>query len=298
MSIKLLRQAYTLIEILVTISIIALLVALLMPAIQKIRETSKRLECANNLKQIGTAFLNHGTTRRNFPDSGAGWWLSRSKSSDGLPRSAPDQDWGWAYQILPYIEQYSLWSNPSDVDVAAVAVRLYFCPSRRLPQSLQGVQSGMPNSLRGAIDYAGNGGIGPSNFPADASFIDQTGVLIPRAGNKVSLADLPDGASNTLLVGERNFNRKLSGQSWMYDENNGYINGWDWDTIRWGYDRPAPDRHDDSYYDLRFGSSHTGGVQFVLADGSVRMVRYSISLSTFQNLCHRADGKRIEADAW
>ena len=291
------RIGFTLIELLVVIAVIAVLIGLLVPAVQQVRETANRVTCANNLKQIGTAFLSHEFTHHKSPDSGGGWWLGRSKSASGAPLTAPNQDWGWAYQILPYIEQNNVWSNPNDTEVAAAIIKLYFCPSRRSAVGLAGIQSGMPPGPRGAIDYAGNGGTGPFIFPDGFPWLNQNGVVIPRVGpDHVSLSDSPDGASNTLLVGERNFTRAREEQSWQWDENNGYIDGWDWDTIRWGYEAPAPDRHDDSYYDRRFGSSHPAGVQFVFADGSVRMIYYSISLTTFQRLCNRKDGLPIGSD--
>jgi hypothetical protein len=85
-------------------------------------------------------------------------------------------------------------------------------------------------------------------------------------------------------------------QSWQWDENNGYIDGWDWDTIRWGYQVPAPDRYDNSYYDLRFGSSHPTLLNAVFGDGSVRIIRYSVSLTVFQRACARNDGQPFSLD--
>lgn len=292
------RPAFTLWELLIVIACLAILLALLMPAVQSVRESANQTTCANNLRQIGTAFANHNQAFGIFPDSGGGWWLPRSKASSGIPLVAPKQNWGWAYQILPFIEQNNLWGNPSDLEVAAAAIPLYFCPSRRAPQALPGIQSSLPSgSKRGALDYAGNGGIGPHIFPAGNPWRNQTGLVIPASGpDPIRANEISDGASNTLLVGERNVNRKRLGQSDQYDENNGYFNGWDWDTIRWGYERPAPDRYDNSHYDRRFGSSHRGGVQFVLGDGAVRMVNYGVSLQTFQRLCNRKDGQPIGPD--
>jgi prepilin-type N-terminal cleavage/methylation domain-containing protein len=291
------RAAFTLIELLVVIAILAVLLMLMLPAVQRVREAANRVVCANNPRQIGVAFHNHNFTHHKFPDSGGGWWLGRSKSALGTPLTGPQQDWGWAYQILPYIDQDTVWSNPNDEVVAGAAVKLYFCPSRRRPVALPGIQSGLPDSLRGAIDYAGNGGTGPYVFPDGYPWLDQNGLVIPRVGpDRIGLTNIPDGASNTLLVGERNFNLARKGQSWQWDENNGYIDGWDWDTIRWGYEVPARDRRDGSYYDRRFGSSHAVGVQFVLADGSVRRLSYNISLTTFQRLCNRKDGLPIGPD--
>jgi prepilin-type N-terminal cleavage/methylation domain-containing protein len=291
--------AFTLIELLVVIAVIAVLAGLLVAAVQSAREAANRAACANNLKQIGAAFHNHHVAHNRFPDSGGGWWLGRCKSDTGSPLVAPNQDWGWAYQILPYIDQGNVWSNPDDTEVAGAVIALYFCPSRRSPEATPGIETaGIPiGCSRGKIDYAGNGGTGPDIFPEKYPWLNQTGLVIPRVGPRpVTLTNIPDGSSNTLLVGERNFNLATQGEFWPFDENNGYFDGWDWDTIRWGYEVPVPDRRDLSAADTRFGSSHPAGVQFVFGDGSVRMIYYDITLTTFQRLSNREDGLPVGAD--
>src|SRR5438105_15674120 len=118
------RPAFTLIELLVVIAIIAILIGLLLPAVQKVREAAARVQCGNNLKQIGIACHAHESVYRLLPDSGGGWWLPRSKTAGGTPQVTPNQDWGWAYQLLPYIEQNNVWSLPNDTDAAAAVIKI------------------------------------------------------------------------------------------------------------------------------------------------------------------------------
>jgi prepilin-type N-terminal cleavage/methylation domain-containing protein len=290
------RTAFTLIELLVVIAIIAVLVALLLPAVQMAREAASRIQCANNLKQIGLAFQSHHQTYGYFPDAGYGWWTPRSNDSTGQPLHAPNQNWGWAYQILPYIEQNNAY-QAAPMTAAGTVIAIYFCPSRRSPVALAGIQNGLPDGcLRGAIDYAGCGGFGPYDFesglPNNGILVASPGALGIRNGS-ISIRDVSDGVSNTLLVGERNYNRNYRNQSWPWDENDGYIDGYDWDVIRWGNQPPIPDRRDNSYYSYQFGSSHPGACQFVFGDGSVHVIHYGINSTLFQALCGRKDGQAV-----
>ena len=280
---------------LVVIAIIGVLIALLLPAVQHVREVGRRTQCNNHLRQIALGMHEHHSQFQSFPSAGDGWWQSRKKASSGMPHLSRRQDWGAFYQVLPYIEQKAVYQNPSNAEAAAAVIKIYFCPTRRPPAAYPGAaESGLPyKTLRGGLDYAGNGGFGPSTFPSSASFKKQTGVIIPRLNNeKVGLGDIRDGTSATLLLGERNFNRRRRGQTLnQWDENNGYVCGWDWDTTRWSYSAPAPDRADNSHYDRRFGGPHAFICNFVFCDGSTRPLAYTINLTVFRQLTGRNDGK-------
>ena len=103
-----LRLGFTLIELLVVIAIIGVLIALLLPAVQKVREAANRIQCANNLKQMGLAIHNFHDTYGYFPNQGNTWYTGISYNQDGSPPSPKNQQAGWGFQILPFIEQDNL----------------------------------------------------------------------------------------------------------------------------------------------------------------------------------------------
>src|SRR5437868_1676483 len=149
------RRGFTLIELLVVIAIIAILIALLVPAVQKVREASNVAQCKNQLKQIGLAFQTHNDTFKVFPSGGTSWTDADRKMVRGQPAIYDSQTWGWAYQILPYIEQHTLWANKSDQIVASTATATYICPSFRGPIVRP---YGAGASERAMMDYLVNGG--------------------------------------------------------------------------------------------------------------------------------------------
>jgi type II secretory pathway pseudopilin PulG len=340
------RTAFTAVELLVVISIIALMAALLLPAVQWARERSRQASCSNNLRQIGIAVQQHQTLWSIFPNAGgydantvgaaAPWNLSRTERVDPSKTviyDAKKQDWGWAYQILPYMEMKSNYDQPQ-AQAKATAVPAYFCPSRRKPTA-------------GAIDYAGNAGYAnaikvsgklqwspswpphppdptmgpPSPLPTNIyaypaancdSFAD--GAIVPRKAypanpldpppsdtqlsyishrERITLADIRDGASNTILAGERWFDPKGGSSD---TEDNGFVAGYTWDTIRWAYFPISNDYTtvatggpaNDDY--TKFGAAHRTICHFVFCDGSTKPISYTVNPLVFQRICSRNDG--------
>ena len=126
--------AFTLVELLVVIAIIGILIALLLPAIQAAREAARRIQCKDNLKNIGLACQNHADTHKVFPTGGAGFGdRLECYVQNGKPFGPDKQGWSWAYQLLPYLEEGSLHGLVKTEQVQSTPVPLYNCPSRRGP---------------------------------------------------------------------------------------------------------------------------------------------------------------------
>ncbi len=281
------RSGFTLIELLVVIAIIAILIALLVPAVQKVREAAARTQCQNNLKQMGLAMHSHHDTLKVLPSGGLSWTYPPDYVAVGTPAVKEAQRAGWGFAILPYMEQTAVWKGGGKTTIAAAQIQAigapipnYFCPARGGPRVLAptGAWYGPGGTYAHAqIDYA-------------SSNAENTGAI--RYGRCLSLVHITDGTSNTFLLGE---SRKdtLGLGSYMGDDNEGYTSGWDHDVIRSTNSLPGVDARGTGWGELRFGSAHTAGCFFLFCDGSVRMVNYSVNLADFSRMGSTSDGQVI-----
>jgi len=280
------RGAFTLIELLVVIAIIAILIGLLLPAVQKVREAASRVQCQNNLKQMGVAVHGFHDARGSFPHGGTIPWAGGGSLNDA----------GWAYQILPHIEQDNV-ARLAYSSAEAVGIKIYNCPARRGVTIVNGCAlmdyaAATPADAPNSWDQFWYGNIW--GIPTGAVY---RGVIARKmvSGTPVTagvtFTSITDGTSNTLLISEKRLDtNNYRNGDWHDDQ--GWIDGWDPDTIRYtGYLPQRDTRGGVSGYE--FGSAHTAGIQALLADGSVRGIGWSVDPRTFNLLGNRMDGQTL-----
>lgn len=316
------RAAFTLVELLVVIAIIGILVALLLPAVQSAREAARRMQCANNLKQMGLAFHNHHAAFNQFPSGGWGWdWI-------GEPDRATDknQPGGWCYNLLSYVEQGNLRDMGKGATGATQAqfitqrlqtpVGIFNCPSRRAAKAYPDKHTykcAASTSLRpensGRSDYAVNCGDqqrneispGPGNISdGDSSTYgwtstdQETGICFQRS--EISIGEIKDGTTNTYLVGEKYLSPTAYATGTDAADNENMYVGYDNDIYRSSHPNlgsPMQDRNGIANTYI-WGSAHSSGFQMALCDGSVRSISYSIDLVTHARMANRKDGQIVD----
>ena len=320
MNIFKIRKAFTLIELLVVIAIIAILIGLLLPAVQKVREAAARSTCQNNLKQIALAVHNFESTYGNFP-----------------PARTEDIYLTWAALILPYLEQEALYKQfdnskqyyqqaTTPNDPRKGIVKTFFCPSypRTSQISTQGDGATNATHFAGACsDYAAVSGTqdryNPNPLPPGwQNWRDGDGANGalkrsvkpgPSIKSEISLNRITDGTSNTFLVGEKHIPAKCfalggsatpSGYPAPGADGSIYNGDHEWSFARVagaGYPLAqspiATTTNEVNLHHSLFGSYHTGVVQFAFCDASVRFLKTSTSTATLALLAQRDDGQVI-----
>jgi prepilin-type N-terminal cleavage/methylation domain-containing protein len=320
------KRGFTLVELLVVIAIIGVLVALLLPAIQAARESARRLECSNHLRQLGQACINHVDSLKFFPVGGWGWgWAGEADRGFGTA-----QPGGWVYNILPYMEQRQLhdlnkgYNAAGGQLAAATALGVHYCPTRRAPLPYPYIH-GSPfvniarPAMTGRTDYAGNAGdvfeqcpFGPGSYQDGDSWSAQYWATYPGGVQNATgifcihgvlkLTQITDGTSHTYLLGERYLNSDRYTDGIACDNDQGWDLGYDFDINRWTTNDPAfqPMRDRRGYGDCNanFGSAHAQTFNVVFCDGSTHPVRYEIDLEAHRRLGCRNDRCAVDASLW
>ncbi|MBA4062118.1 MAG: prepilin-type cleavage/methylation domain-containing protein [Isosphaera sp.] len=292
------RRGFTLIELLVVIAIIAVLVGLLLPAVQKVREAAARTQCLNNLKQLSLGAHNYHDARGALP-------ANRTADGNGVT---------WAVLILPYIEQdnvFRLFEQTGlrfrDAPAAAreAAIKTFFCPSRRTaPQIVPATEDRdgavpPPAATRQsgtAADYATC--VGDQHNSTGLGGMDASNGAFARGdvGLRVNLDGIKDGTSNTFFIGEKHVNRDRLLRDRSVSPVGGDGSVFNADGIR-SYSRLAGGanwalaRTTDDPSNEKFGSLHSGVVNFGMGDGSVRTFRTSVPNATLTALATRSGGE-------
>src|SRR4051794_38806318 len=288
------RRAFTLIEILVVIAIIGTLIALLLPAVQSSREASRRLQCTNNLKQIGLALLNYESSHKVFPPG----YVSQVDSSG----NDTGPGWGWASGILPQMEQtpihnvihFDLPIEHATNGVRVASIPNYLCPTEDLRQVWQAKgPSGSPICEVAESNYVAMFGTTEPGVDGDGMFF---------RNSKIRMRDITDGSSKTIAVGERT--HQLGQATWVGSVTNAILFPEDANTQSQGVPEvgagmtlghagegigPGGSGGDVN----QFYSLHGDGANFLFADGHVNFLLTSMDYKTYQALATRAGGEVI-----
>ena len=307
------RRGFTLIELLVVIAIIAILIALLVPAVQKVREAAARTQCINNLKQLGLAMHGFHDANKEFPSNGWGWlWIG----SPGMGTGAK-QPGGWLFSVLPYVDQGSLIHSinitgagftPAMQTFMATPLAVFNCPSRRLGgpyPDTTGASYHTVDSAGNGIDVPSLGGMARTDYGVCTGNQNQDEITggpanagaatVPPApptnfngvcytGSSVKMVMISRGTSNTFMIGEKFLNPLAYFNGGDPGDNECMYVGMDNDIGRETSALPMmdfPTMPLNASNTQIFGSAHIGSLNMLYCDGTVHAIEYNIDLPTW-----------------
>jgi prepilin-type N-terminal cleavage/methylation domain-containing protein len=303
------RRGFTLIELLVVIAIIAILIGLLVPAVQKVREAAARTQCQNNLKQIGLALHAYHDAYKRLPPGGM-----------TVPnRTAATSEAGLSFHvlILPFVEQGNLavqfdptkgFRQAPNVQLGLLSVPIYLCPSTDLVKSTSASEKSGSSPLGGRFSlvdfpwtthYLGNSGPKNGTVYAVEKGSSTNGGLATQGvlfrDSKIRLPDIIDGTSNTFLVGEMSFTATRDGyRTYIRGCNSDAGNPACASTRNVTYPPNSfPYNGSSGFQDISFGSNHTSGANFLLSDGSVRFISNNVDFTMYQRAASRNGGEVV-----
>jgi prepilin-type N-terminal cleavage/methylation domain-containing protein/prepilin-type processing-associated H-X9-DG protein len=290
------RTAFTLIELLVVIAIIALLVGLLLPAVQKVREAAARMKCTNHLKQIGLALHSYHDIMGSFPPG----YADRNTDPNSDATSDVGQGWGWASFLLPYLEQNNVYNQINFTQtvgtnpIGQTVLPVFLCPS---DQVLPAFPVYGTNAVVAQGNYVGCNG----TFETTAHPGNNNGVFLRNS--RFRIADITDGLSNTIVAGERNTRHAYT--TWTGAVPGGLVpanqapppsgpldNAETAQALVLAHgSRDHVPSADAPLWDAdTFYSNHTNGANFLFGDGSVHFLSSGINGITYENMCNKSDG--------
>ena len=308
------RTAFTLVELLVVITIIGILVALLLPAVQSAREAARSVQCRNNLRQLALGAVNHEAAQGFLPSGGWGYQWAGDPDC-GFGREQPGS---WPFNVLPFIEQDNLRNLAAGKTLAEKKpllrqmlekpVATFHCPSRRPAVQYPTYTFTFRNAdfpAQGSrIDYASNTGDSVELFwekapsGSDPSIVRSSTYAWPSTSSctgtvcafgGVQKARIRDGTSNTYLFAEKYLTPDDYYGFAEPADNQPVFVGFDWDFHRWTNYAPMRDKPG-SFNSHAFGSAHPSSFHAAMCDGSVHAISFSISADVHSRLGHRADG--------